>query len=112
VVKARRYYGYGRVVFIDHGDGLITRYGHLQTIDVKEGEHVPASALIGTVGSSGRATGPHLHFETRVDGNPIDPARVMDTRLVPAVPRLFDILSLLVLPLNHAELQQDEPSPI
>lgn len=103
VVKARRYYGYGRVVFIDHGRGLVTRYGHLETIGVKEGEHVPANALIGTVGSSGRATGPHLHFEVRLDDNPIAPSRVMSTTLVPGVPRLFDVLSLLVNTMRSAD---------
>lgn len=106
VIKASRYYGYGRVVFIDHGNGMVSRYGHLQSIGVKQGEHVPANALIGTVGSSGRATGPHLHFEVRVDGNPIDPARVMNTALVPGVPRLLDWLTILTTPGNPLEFRQ------
>lgn len=106
VIKAGRYYGYGRVVFIDHGQGMVTRYGHLQTIGVKQGEYVTASSLIGTVGSSGRATGPHLHFEVRIDGKPVDPALVMHTSLVPGVPRMLDFLTMLTHPGNPAEFRK------
>ncbi|HEU5060963.1 MAG TPA: M23 family metallopeptidase, partial [Kofleriaceae bacterium] len=69
--------GYGRVVYIDHGGGLETRYAHLQKILVEEGDFVPAGAVVGKVGSSGRATGPHLHFEVRRDGRPVAPNRVL-----------------------------------
>jgi len=75
VVTARRKSGYGRVVVIDHGNGLQTRYAHLQEINVKRGDLVPAGVVIATVGSSGRTTGPHLHFEVRRDGKAIDPRR-------------------------------------
>ncbi len=75
VVTARRKGGYGRVVIIDHGNGLETRYAHLQKIKVKRGDLVPAGVEIATVGSSGRATGPHLHFEVRRKGKAIDPRR-------------------------------------
>lgn len=70
---ARRKRGYGRVVMIDHGQGVQTRYAHLQRIDVDAGERVAPGTRIGTVGSTGRATGPHLHFELRIDGEAHDP---------------------------------------
>lgn len=81
VVRARRNGGYGRVVYIDHGLGLETRYAHLQRIEVKEGDFVPAGALIGKIGSSGRSTGPHLHFEVRRLGRAVDPHAAMDIDL-------------------------------
>lgn len=73
VVRARRSRGYGRVVYLDHAGGVQTRYAHLQKILVDEGDFVAAGALIGAVGSTGRATGPHLHFEVRIDGRPVEP---------------------------------------
>src|SRR6185369_17716106 len=57
--------GYGRMVEIDHGNGYATRYGHLSHIDVKVGDHVVQGNVIGETGSSGRSTGPHLHYEVR-----------------------------------------------
>jgi len=81
VVRARRTRGYGRVVYIDHGLGLETRYAHLQRIEVKEGDFVPAGALVGKIGSSGRSTGPHLHFEVRRSGRAVDPHQAMDIDL-------------------------------
>jgi murein DD-endopeptidase MepM/ murein hydrolase activator NlpD len=73
VVRAGRLGGYGRVVYVDHGGGLQTRYAHLQKILVEEGTFVTAGTLVGEVGSSGRTTGPHLHFEVRQAGRPIEP---------------------------------------
>jgi murein DD-endopeptidase MepM/ murein hydrolase activator NlpD len=69
--------GYGRMVEIDHGNGLSTRYAHLSTIAVKPGQTVQAGAVVGRVGSTGRSTGPHLHYETRIDGTPVDPRRFL-----------------------------------
>lgn len=77
VQVARRKGGYGRLVLISHGGGVETRYAHLQRIKVKRGQFVPAGTLIGTVGATGRATGPHLHFEVRRDGEPMDPRWVI-----------------------------------
>ncbi|TAK49984.1 MAG: M23 family peptidase [Xanthobacteraceae bacterium] len=69
--------GYGRMVEIDHGNGLATRYGHLSEIEVATGETVKIGQVIGAVGSTGRSTGPHLHYETRVDGDPVDPQKFL-----------------------------------
>jgi murein DD-endopeptidase MepM/ murein hydrolase activator NlpD len=65
--------GYGLHVIINHGGGLSSLYGHLDTVVITSGEHVLAGQVIGTVGSSGNATGPHLHFEIRRDGIAEDP---------------------------------------
>ncbi|MBI1868578.1 MAG: M23 family metallopeptidase [Methylocystis sp.] len=77
VVAAGANGGYGRMVEIDHGGGMTTRYAHLATIVVSVGQHVASGAIIGRIGSTGRSTGPHLHYEVRVDGEPVDPARFL-----------------------------------
>ena len=64
---------YGNMMVIDHGGGISTLYGHASRLDVKEGQSVKANQLIGAVGTTGWSTGPHLHFEVRVGGNPTDP---------------------------------------
>jgi murein DD-endopeptidase MepM/ murein hydrolase activator NlpD len=69
--------GYGRMVEIDHGNGLSTRYGHLSEINVKVGDVIKIGQVIGAVGSTGRSTGPHLHYETRVDGDAVDPQKFL-----------------------------------
>lgn len=69
--------GYGRLVEIRHGDGLATRYGHLSQILVHVGQKVKVGQMIGRVGSTGRSTGPHLHYETRVGGEPVDPQKFL-----------------------------------
>ncbi|RPH65123.1 MAG: M23 family metallopeptidase, partial [Burkholderiales bacterium] len=73
VVFAGRHPGYGNQVDIDHGNGLVTRYAHASRFDVAEGEIVRHGQKIAEVGSTGRSTGPHLHFEVRVDGVARDP---------------------------------------
>src|SRR5262245_49620171 len=77
VVSAGWSGGYGKMVEIDHGNGLSTRYGHLSAIDVAEGQTIRVGQIIGKVGSTGRSTGPHLHYETRVDGDPVDPQKFL-----------------------------------
>jgi murein DD-endopeptidase MepM/ murein hydrolase activator NlpD len=77
VVFAGRQGGYGNVIYVDHGGGVITRYGHLRRIETKRDAVVAAGERIGQVGSTGRATGPHLHFEVRLDGRAVDPVTAM-----------------------------------
>jgi murein DD-endopeptidase MepM/ murein hydrolase activator NlpD len=69
--------GYGRMIEIDHGNGLSTRYGHLSASNVKVGDIVKIGQVIGEVGSTGRSTGPHLHYETRIDGDAVDPQKFL-----------------------------------
>jgi len=77
VVSAGWSGGYGRMVEIDHGNGLSTRYGHLSEIGVKIGDVIKIGQVIGEVGSTGRSTGPHLHYETRIDGEAVDPQKFL-----------------------------------
>lgn len=75
---AAKYGAYGNTVEIDHGHGIRTRYGHLQTILVKRGDRVHFQQKVGTVGSTGRSTGPHLHYEIWINGVHRDPTRFFD----------------------------------
>jgi murein DD-endopeptidase MepM/ murein hydrolase activator NlpD len=77
VIHAGPMGGYGNMVEIDHANGLTTRYGHLSEVLVDEGQQVKANEIIGRLGSTGRSTGPHLHYEVRIDGEPVDPARFL-----------------------------------
>ncbi|MBW0005017.1 MAG: M23 family metallopeptidase [Hyphomicrobiales bacterium] len=79
VVNASYAGGYGNMVELEHGEGVSTRYGHLSAILVSEGELVTAGTPIGRVGSTGRSTGPHLHYETRIDGEPVDPLSFLNS---------------------------------
>lgn len=74
VVSASYQRGYGNTIVISHGSGLSTLYGHLSRIRVRSGQKVGSGDLIGNVGSTGMSTGPHLHFEIRVNGRPVNPA--------------------------------------
>jgi hypothetical protein len=73
VIFAGRRGGYGNVVFVDHGGGIVTRYAHMRRIETKLGSIVSAGEKIGQIGSTGRTTGPHLHFEVRLAGRSVDP---------------------------------------
>jgi murein DD-endopeptidase MepM/ murein hydrolase activator NlpD len=68
---------YGKLVEIDHGMGVTTRYGHLNSITVEEGQIVAAGDKIGTMGNTGRSTGVHVHYEIRVDNKPVNPMKFL-----------------------------------
>lgn len=80
VIEAEPDAGYGRSILIDHGDGITTRYAHLSRIFVVVGEQVRQGEIIGAVGMSGRTTGPHLHYEVRIHGTPVNPSRFLHAR--------------------------------
>jgi murein DD-endopeptidase MepM/ murein hydrolase activator NlpD len=77
VVSAGERGGYGNAVEIDHGGGVHTLYAHASALEVKPGDHVQEGQEVGQVGQTGRATGPHLHFEVRVGGRPVDPTSAL-----------------------------------
>jgi murein DD-endopeptidase MepM/ murein hydrolase activator NlpD len=73
VIFAGMYGGYGNVVVIDHGYGITTRFGHMSKIEVQVGQHVTRGKVIGAVGSTGRSTAPHCHYEVRLHDRPVNP---------------------------------------
>jgi murein DD-endopeptidase MepM/ murein hydrolase activator NlpD len=79
VLHAEWHPQYGKMLEIDHGNGLVSRYAHAATLAVKEGDLVVRGQRVATVGSTGRSTGPHLHFEVRLNGVPQNPARFLQT---------------------------------
>jgi murein DD-endopeptidase MepM/ murein hydrolase activator NlpD len=83
VTEARYVPGYGKLVEISHGNGLVTRYAHASSIKVKTGDIVEKGQLIARVGSTGRSTGSHLHFEVRMAGHPLDPTLFLERQEAP-----------------------------
>lgn len=77
VVTAEYSGGYGNMVEIEHAGGITTRYAHMSAILVSEGQSVTSGTIVGRVGSTGRSTGPHLHYETRIDGDAVNPIRFL-----------------------------------
>ena len=78
--------GYGNMVEVEHEGGVSTRYGHLSGISVVPGQRVESGQVVGRAGSTGRSTGTHLHYETRIDGEAVNPVRFLEAgRLVAAV---------------------------
>ena len=77
VIHAGPMGGYGNAVEIDHGNGIVTRFGHMSQVLAEEGQMVKAGDTIGRIGSTGRSTGPHLHYEVRIDGAAVDPERFL-----------------------------------
>lgn len=71
--------GYGNVVEVSHGNGMITRYAHMSRFVARMGEEVAAGEVIGAIGNSGRSTGPHLHFEVRINGRAVNPRPFLET---------------------------------
>jgi murein DD-endopeptidase MepM/ murein hydrolase activator NlpD len=104
-------HGYGRLIIVDHGGGVITRYAHLAKIEVATGAPVIAAARIGQVGASGKATGPHLHFEIRLDGRAVDPVLAMRVaELQRTAPELAAVVAQALSPEIQGQSmdQQDE----
>jgi murein DD-endopeptidase MepM/ murein hydrolase activator NlpD len=77
VIGAEEHVGYGRLVVLDHGFGVTTFYGHLSAFNVTPGQRVNRGDVIGYVGVSGRSTGPHVHYEVRINGAPVNPMRYL-----------------------------------
>jgi murein DD-endopeptidase MepM/ murein hydrolase activator NlpD len=77
VLQAEPETGYGREILIDHGNGIITKYGHLSRIWVVVGQEVTRGQIIGAVGMTGKATGPHLHYEVHIHEAPVDPTKFL-----------------------------------
>ena len=77
VKEAKRKYGFGKVIIIDHGHGFETIYGHLHSFAVSPGQEVKRGDMIAAIGNTGRSTAPHLHYEVRIDGKPVNPLDFM-----------------------------------
>ena len=84
VIEAGDHAGYGRLVVVDHGFGLTTWYGHLSSFNVHLGQQVRRGDTLGNVGVSGRSTGPHVHYEVRINGAPVNPMRYLRQATVTA----------------------------
>ncbi|MBS1120748.1 MAG: peptidoglycan DD-metalloendopeptidase family protein [Deltaproteobacteria bacterium] len=100
--------GYGNVVFIDHGGGVVTRYAHLSRILTKRDAVITAGQQLGRVGSTGRSTGPHLHFEVRLDDRAVDPTTAMT---VAELERESPVAGRLAAFALSPELQADPNQP-
>lgn len=104
--------GYGNVVDIDHGGGVVTRYAHLRRIETRRAAAVIAGEIIGRVGSTGRATGPHLHFEVRIDGSPVSPVAAMTiAALQREFPLVGQLAALSLSPVLQASAESDIDPP-
>ncbi|MCF6218152.1 MAG: M23 family metallopeptidase [Gammaproteobacteria bacterium] len=79
VTAAEKRYGYGNLVEVNHGNGYVTRYGHNKSLQVSVGQVVKKGEVLALMGSTGRSTGPHVHFEVLQNGNPVDPAKYIYT---------------------------------
>lgn len=83
VIKASRASGFGKVVYIDHGFGYVTKYGHMSKFNTRKGRKVKRGDIIGYVGNSGLSSGPHLHYEVHKNGKPINPVNFYHGDLTP-----------------------------
>jgi murein DD-endopeptidase MepM/ murein hydrolase activator NlpD len=101
--------GYGNVIDIDHGGGVLTRYAHLRRIQTTKDSAITAGDIIGQLGSTGRTTGPHLHFEVRLDGAPVSPIAAMT---VGALQRESPLLGRLAALSLSPELQSTAESEV
>jgi murein DD-endopeptidase MepM/ murein hydrolase activator NlpD len=101
--------GYGNVIDIDHGGGVLTRYAHLRRILITKDAAITAGEIIGQLGSTGRTTGPHLHFEVRLEGAPVSPIAAMT---VGALQRESPLLGRLAALSLSPELQSTAESEV
>ena len=101
--------GYGNVIDIDHGGGVVTRYAHLRRIETTRDTAITAGTEIGQVGSTGRTTGPHLHFEVRLDGAPVSPIAALS---IAALQREMPLAGRLAALSLSPELQSTAESDI
>ena len=105
VVFVGRRGGYGNLIEIDHGGGVITRYAHLRRVHAKLDTVVTGGEQIGQVGSTGRATGPHLHFEVRLADSPVDPVTAMTVaQLVRESPEMGRLAAFALAPEVQSEV--------
>ena len=88
-------HGYGKEVLIDHGFGYVTCYAHLKSINVEKGDIIKRGQIVGALGSTGRSTGPHLHYEIRYHNKPVNPMHYFHNDLTPAE---FEIIASRALP--------------
>jgi murein DD-endopeptidase MepM/ murein hydrolase activator NlpD len=103
--------GYGNVIDIDHGGGVMTRYAHLRRIATAKDSAITAGATIGQLGSTGRATGPHLHFEVRLDGAPVSPIAALTVAALQRESPLLGRLAALSLSPGLQSAAQSEIDP-
>jgi murein DD-endopeptidase MepM/ murein hydrolase activator NlpD len=97
VLRAERASGYGNLVELNHGKGIETRYGHLSKILVQQGSRVRRGQLIALMGSTGRSTGSHLHYEVRIDGRAVNPLpfiQTVSTAPLPSTPAPMQTISM------------------
>jgi murein DD-endopeptidase MepM/ murein hydrolase activator NlpD len=112
VVFTGRRGGYGNLIEIDHGGGVITRYAHLRRIEIRDAATVVAGQQIGQVGSTGRATGPHLHFEVRLANSPVDPVIAMSIgQLLRESPEMGRLATYALSPELQGELASKVDPP-
>jgi len=83
VTKVATESGYGKVLEIDHGNGIVTRYAHCSRIDVRQGQRVTRGQRVAAVGSTGLSTGPHLHYEIHINGKVVDPLTYVLSDAIP-----------------------------
>jgi len=103
--------GYGNIIDIDHGGGVITRYAHLRRIETRKDAVITAGEAIGQVGSTGRTTGPHLHFEVRLDGAPVSPIAAMSVAALQRESPLAGRLAALALSPELQAAAESEVDP-
>jgi len=103
--------GYGNMVDVDHGGGVITRYAHLRKIETRKDTIITAGTLIGQLGSTGRATGPHLHFEVRLDGAPVSPISALAIASLQRESPLAGKIAALSLAPEYQSLAESDIDP-